>query len=372
MANFHRNSYIINRLLNCITTEDGGEGGVFSAENLLRGPRRSERAAMLPVEGGLLVNNLGLFRIFENLAEGWKPVMIESNLREVGAREQDFMRPERQKLAVAEPMMFNVSNETFVDLRFAHDLYRDEPAAMAAWKAIGQYNRFFAEHVEYYRGAKSVATLAVVLDNRSEDPATLNGLAARNILFHVLYEHELTPQKLAPYAAVALLSADLVRDRAINALETYVTAGGKVFLAPNAAAYDETGRRRERPAWFGQKHGKGEAISWQPVPPIEQLAAALKAADRPPLMRVEAPVGVLYNVTQQPKKGRLMIHLLNYLPRPVDKVVVTLSGKYEQAAQLTPDAAGNRLRILRRTDTLTEIEISPLTIYSLLALSRER
>ena len=83
---------------------------------------------MLPVDGGFLVNNIGLFRIFENLAEGWKPVMIESNLREVGVREEDFMRPERQQLAIAEPMMFNVSNETFVDLRFAHDLYRAEPA----------------------------------------------------------------------------------------------------------------------------------------------------------------------------------------------------------------------------------------------------
>ena len=93
MANFHRNSYVVNRLLNCITTEDGGESGVFATENLMHGPRRSERASMLVVDGGYLVNNVGLFRIFENLAEGWKPVMIESNLREIGAREEDFMRP---------------------------------------------------------------------------------------------------------------------------------------------------------------------------------------------------------------------------------------------------------------------------------------
>ena len=34
MANFHRDKYILNRLLNCITTEDGGEAGVFSEKNL--------------------------------------------------------------------------------------------------------------------------------------------------------------------------------------------------------------------------------------------------------------------------------------------------------------------------------------------------
>ena len=266
-------------------------------------------------------------------------------------------------------MMFNVSNETFVDLRFAHDLYRSEPAALAAWKAIGQYNRFFAEHVDYYRGAKSVATLAVVVDNRSEDPAIMNGLAARNVLFHVLYEHELTPQRLAPYAAVALISADLVRDRAVDALAAYVAAGGKVFWAPNAAAKDESGRRRQRPAWVGRKTWKRRVHS-----------SATPPADRPVGCRVEgrrsascgaqlpAPPGVLYNVTQQGENGRLLIHLLNYRQKPVAKVLVTLSGKCNEAKRLTPDAAGDPPRILRRTDALTEIEISPLAIYSLLVL----
>jgi hypothetical protein len=372
MANFHRNSYVVNRLLNCITTEDGGEAGVFSEKNLLGGLRRGERSTMLPADGGLLVNNVGLFRIFENLAEGWKPVMIESNLREVSDREEDFMRPARQQLAVAEPMMFNVSNETFVDLRFAHDLYRSEPAALAAWKAIGRYNRFFAEHADYYRGAKSVATLALVIDDRSEDPTLMNALAARNVLFNVLYEHELTPQKLAPYAAVALLSANTVRDRAIDALEAYMAAGGKVLWAPSTAAHDENGRRRQPPAWVGKKHGQGECIAWQSTPPIDRLAAELKAADRRPLVRVAAPPGVLCNVTKQIENGRLMIHLLNYRPRPVDKVLVTLSGRYEAAVRLTPDDDARPPRVVHATDALTEIEIAPLTIYSLLVLGHGR
>ena len=217
-----------------------------------------------------------------------------------------------------------------------------------------------------------MATLAVVLDNRSEGPAMMNGLAARNVLFHVLYEHELTPQRLKPYAAVALLSADTVRDRAIEALEAYVSAGGKILWAPNTAAHDEIGRRRKPPAWVGKKHGKGECIAWQTLPPIERLAAELKAADRPPLVRLAAPPGVLYNVTKQEESGRLMVHLLNYLPRPVDKVIVTLAGRYEAAARLTPDDDASPPRIVRRTDALTEIEISPLTIYSLLALGHGR
>ena len=119
MANFHRDKYTLNRVLNCLTTEDGGEAGVFSEENT---GRYGDGGAALRVDGGFLVNHIGLFRTFENLAEGWKPVMIESNFREVGVRETTFMRPERQQLATAEPMMFGIGNEAFVELRFANDL----------------------------------------------------------------------------------------------------------------------------------------------------------------------------------------------------------------------------------------------------------
>ena len=95
MANFHTRHYILNRLLNAITTEDGGEAGVFTAENLKQPVARmggrsvpnrllAQCRSMVPVEDGFLFDNIGRFRVFENLAEGWKPVAIESNQRERG------------------------------------------------------------------------------------------------------------------------------------------------------------------------------------------------------------------------------------------------------------------------------------------------
>jgi hypothetical protein len=243
---------------------------------------------------------------------------------------------------------------------------------VAAWKAIGQYNGFFAENARYYRGARSVATLAVVLDNRSEGQATMNGLAARNVLFNVLYEHELTSSKLEPYAAVVLLSADTLRAAALEALEQFVVAGGKLVAAGAAATTDEDGNARPRPDWFGQKHGRGEAIHWETLPAIEELADALRKADRPPVARIEAPPGVLYNVTRQADAGRLMVHLLNYLPRPVENVVVNVEGKYDAVALLTPDAPGEEPRISRRDDTTARIEVPRLKIYSLLVLAGKR
>jgi hypothetical protein len=369
MANFHRDKYILNRLLNCSTTEDGGESGIFSEENLKRCPRSGERSCMLKVENGYLVNGVGLFRTFENLSEGWKPTMIESNLREVGVREKNFMRPERQQLAIAEPMAFgNVSNELFVDLRFAHDLWRSEPAAMAAWKAIGQYYGFFADHTEYYRGARSVAPLAMVLDNRSEGQATMNGLAARSVLYNVLYEHELTPEKLKSYRAVGLLSASTMRDRALEAVKQYVTDGGRLLAWEGAASKDETGKSRPRPEWFGKKLGQGETTYAAKMPQIDELAATLLSAAGPPVARIDAPKGVLYNVTRQPDKGRLLVHVLNYLPHPVEKVVVRVDGKHEAVQLLTPDEAREPPRIVHTTDSATEIEIPRVKIYSVLVL----
>ena len=187
------------------------------------------------------------------------------------------------------------------------------------------------------------------------------------MLYHVLYEHELSAAKLRPYAAVALLTVDMVRNRALSALEEYVSGGGKLFVAADSARRDENGQPRPRPAWFGQKHGRGEAVYWGRVPPADELAAALRAADRPPLVRVDAPPGVLYNVTGQYSTGRLLVHLTNYLPRPVGKVVVTAPGKYKDVMLLTPDGPCEAARVVHHNDA-TEIELPRLTIYSLLVL----
>lgn len=367
MVNFHRGKYILNRLINCLTTEDGYEPGVYAAENLgvLRG---DERTAVLPVEGGFLVNQMGLFRTFENLSEGWKPAMIETNHREVGDRETHYMRPERQKLAIAEPRMFGVSSELYVELRFAHDLWFGNPDARSAWEAIGEYNRFFELHSEYYRGARSEATLAIVLDNRSEGIGLLNGLAGRKVQYHVLYEHELAPGKLDSHAAVALLSADFVRDEALSALETYVGRGGKLFMAGSAASRDELGKRRQRPQWVEAGAASGRIAIWDKVPPVDELAAALKAADRPPHVAVEAPAGVLHNVTSQAGRGRRIVHLLNYLPRPVEGITVTVKGNAGDVVFLSPDNPGMTRPVVHERGGASVIEVPRLGIYSALVI----
>jgi hypothetical protein len=363
MGNFHANTYVYNRLLNCITTEDGVEPGVYAEANVAGLPQERDRSSLLPVDGGFLVNNVGLFRLHQALSQGWKPAMIEDGHRETGVRETTPMSPERHQLALAEAMMFGISMELFVEGAFAHGLATGDPATRRIWDAIGRYNRFFADNEEYYTGARSLAKLAIVLDDRSSDVAVLNGLAARNVLYDVVYEHDLTAEKLAPYTAAALLTAQTVRDRALAALELFVARGGKLFAAADAATLDETGRRRARPAVFGR------GIYYEKLPALDGLAATLTAAAGG-AARVDAPKGVLFNAAKQTAGGRsrVLVHLLNYARTPARGVKVTVQGKYSGARLLSPDSTRVAVRALPVPGPGLEVEAPELGTYSLIVL----
>jgi hypothetical protein len=246
--------------------------------------------------------------------------------------------------------------ELFVEGAFAHGLATKDPATMEIWRAIGAYNSFFADNQEYYTGTESLAPLAIVLDDRSAGVALLNGLAARGVVFDVLYEHDLTAEKLARYSGVALLSAETIRDRALAAVENYVHKGGKLFVAANAAGTDERGNPRPRPALFAN-------ATYFPKPPsVDEVAAALGAI-RSSVVQVEAPQGVLYNVVAQPEAGRVLVHLLNYASRPAKNIKVTVPGKFLSARLLSPDSPRAVARV-----SGTSIEVPALGTYSLLVL----
>jgi hypothetical protein len=374
MVNLHKRDYIFNRLLNSMTTEDGGEAGVFSEAKVEESRWKAEQPYMLRVQGGLLGNNIGRFRIFRNLSEGWKPMAIESRMREVGRAESYVMSAERQQIVLAENMMFGVGNETFVEGKFAHGLWYRDPETMRIWNAIGVYNRFHADHEEYLTDTRSLASLAMVVDNRSDPVAELNALASRNVIYDVLYEHELTPEKLKPYAGVCLLGALYVRDRAVRALEEYVSAGGRLFVAGKAATFDEKGKARPTPAFFGRKTGKGESTvhDYQKVLPVDDLARALLAAERPPVVRVTAAPGVLYNYLEQPKQNRLVVHLLNYTASQTEPVKVAVRGSFAGSRLLTPDSPRAAARVIASSPSGMEMEVSPLKIYSIVVLDKKK
>ncbi|MEK7404549.1 MAG: hypothetical protein AAB225_05530 [Acidobacteriota bacterium] len=157
MGNFHSDTYVLNKLLNSITTEDGLEPGIYPEAHLNTARLKRERPNLQQVGDGFLVNNINLLRLHQELSEGWKPVMIEYGGRETGERFNTPISGPRHQLALAEAMMFSVAMEVFVEGAFAHGLMTRDPKAMEIWRAIGQYNRFFAANEQYYIGARPLA-----------------------------------------------------------------------------------------------------------------------------------------------------------------------------------------------------------------------
>ena len=345
MGNFHANTYVLNRLINSLTTEDGMEPGLYTTE------RPELRRRLTPLKSGSLATNIGLFRVHEALSEGWKPAMVECGVRETGDRFLGMMSPQRTQLAMAESMAFGVAHELFVEVKVARQLVTGDPAATESWRAAGAYNRFFARHEDFYTGARSRAGLAIVLDDGTANVPLLNGLAAHGVLFNVVYEHDLTATLLHRYKA-ALVAAEHVRPSARSAIEEFSTQGGKVLVM-------ETGHKNHQPP-------AANATRFQTSAPVETLAAELKRAAGEALVTLQAPEGVLCNVTEQTHPKRLVVHLLNYTLRPVEKIKLTVQGRHTWRA-ISPDADAKPPRCSGGSDDKTEVEIPSLGIYSVVA-----
>jgi hypothetical protein len=338
MANFHSAGYVLNRLLNCITTEDGVEPGLHSPSSEGYADLKQYYPYVLKISGKTLIDNIGLMRIHETLAEGWKPVIIEAGRREHAERMVGLMSAPRSQLALAEAMMFGIGYELYVEGGPAHGLVTGDSGAIEIWRAIGKYNLFFTDHQDLFVGARSRAPLAVILDDRSEGVPLLDGLAARRVLFEVIYERDVTPEALARFKAVAMLTARSVRPSALSAIDGFVRNGGHLI---------------------------------KKISPIDELASLLLESSGDAPVHLEAPDGVLYNVTEQPDKKRTLVHLLNYTLDPVGNVQLKVNGSYRAARIVSPDGEGSFSAAPSIGAGAIDLKIPQLRIYSAIVLDRK-
>jgi hypothetical protein len=331
-GNFHSNTYVLNRITNLISTEDGVEPGIYAAANVPE--RDAAKKQLVGVGDGYLVTNLGLYRVLNAFSHGWKPVIVEDGKRETSDRLARPIPARRHQLALAEAWPLGASMQLFSEGAFADGLYRGRPEAMEIWQAIGRYNRFHAANELLYVNAAPWANVAVVLDESSAGVAALNALAARNVGYRVIYEHDLTADHLLGARAVVVATADM-RPKADAAIESFKSSGGKVF------------RLSETPS-------------------IDALARQV-AASAPPPFTLEAPTGVLAVATTQNAGQRLLIHLLNYTAQPAGKVRIAIRGQVNSAALHSPDETHGTMRV-----DGANIEVPWLDTYSVIVAQMER
>jgi hypothetical protein len=370
MANFHHDTYALNRLLNCITTEDGREPGLWGEDAKNFAAIKEQLPYAQKLGARYVVNNFGLLSMHEALSEGWKPTTVEDGTRANLTRYETFMPVAHQKLALAENMAFGVPLELYVEGRPANELYTQEPGAVAVWDAVAQYNGFFAQHQELYEGAHSVAPLAIVVDDRSEGVPVLNGLAARGVPFVVVYERDVTAEMLKRYQAVALLGAQTVHESSILALADYVRDGGYLLATRDSGTLNENGAKRSRSAYFLDPEMKGTAAFLDLSIGMDAMAKALLSASGHGPVTVQAPTGVLFHVTEQRGGERRMVHLLNYTGEPAHGVTVQVDGRYASVRLLSPDGDTSLTTHYNAKAKITTAEVGTLDTFSVLVLEQ--
>jgi hypothetical protein len=312
-SNYSRDMIIYSRVENEVTSEQGWEPGIFDSQ----GPPPDQwnaSADFLKVPEGLLVLNAGLLRTLWAVSQGVRPVVLEYSNRHSGDRFLNTFSPDHQKLALAECATFNAVNAQYHESKTLRDLFFGEQVVQENWDAVAQYNAFFQKYATFYREAESLAGVAVIIDAKVSDIEFLNTLAARNVIYDVVFEQDATPENLAKY---------------------------KIAIAAPSVALHSSWKR------------------YEDLGPAELDAASPGT--------VTAPDSVVVSMNGQSRTNRLFIHLLNYASTPVLDVDLKVNGRFTSAQLLSPDADPRTIPVSTQ-GTSTQMRIPELRIYDLVVL----
>ena len=312
-SNYPRNLVIAARAENALTSEEGWEPGIFDSQ----GPppdRWNAPADFVSVSSGLLVLNAGLLRTLWAVSQGVRPVAVEYGNRHSGDRFLNTLPPAHQKLALAECAAFQAANEQYHESTALSELYFGGQPATDNWDAVAQYNAFFQKYAQFYQEPTSLAGMAVIVDTAVTDLGFLDELAARNVIYDVVFEQDAQPENLARYALV--------------------------LAAPSVPL--RSGWRRY----------------------ADETPAELEAASPGSVI---APDSVVVNIHGQSRTGLTLVHLLNYADTPVLDIELKVRGQFSSAQMLSPDIGAGSIPVIS-DGQFTHVRIPELRIYDLIVL----
>ena len=307
-SNYGRNQVIAARTENALTSEQGWEPGIFTSQ----GPppdQWNSSPDFVSVSGGLLVLNAGLLRTLWAVSQGVRPVAVEYGNRHSGDRFLNTLPPAHQQLALAECAAFHAANEQYHESTALRELFFGEQPAIDNWNAVAQYNAFLQKYAQFYQEPISLAGIAVIVDTAVTDISFLDQLAARNVIYDVVFEEDATPENLARYQIV--------------------------LAAPSVPLH--SGWRR-----------------YEDVTPVVLEAASPGT--------VAAPDSVVVNIHGQARAGRVLVHLLNYADTPVLGVDVKVRGHFSGARLFSPDVGTASMPVNGDTQ-FTQVQIPELRTY---------
>lgn len=367
--NINRPLYTIERATNVIATEDGLEPGYYDlahahevgSPDTLEPVYHDEFADITsePYDPEKLVTNIGRLRLLHAIGDGWKPVLVEFGGRRNGHRLLNQFPPLAFQLAIGEANAALCSLQGYQEGLAQRDLYFREPEVMKSVQAAGAAHGFVKKHEDHFVGARYLADVAYVMDDRIKGREFGTTLARQNVQFEVLFDEHVTSEKLQSFPCVVAHDAKLMNGPALAALTQYAHDGGHL------ATYGESGAM----TLWGQPRNDNPlrgAGPWEIVPNEEALLSFVEEHTQPRFEVLNAPY-VLFTLTSSTNtpEGGYVVHLMNYQKQALDDVRI----RCQENSLIEMLALDPQCDAVERTEKQGEWRIPKLGVYSMLIVS---
>jgi len=245
-------------------------------------------------------------------------------------------------------------------------LFRRDADALATWRSLAAYLKFSEDHAEW-RNFAPYGNLGVVLDMAGKNPDItdeyLNLLTRRHVPYRLILRSELSAASLSSFQAVLAVDLAPPTEAERKLLCDFAEKGGLVVAGPSWGDPPKDDPYAEVPL------GKGRVAVYKEDPPNpEALAKDMLDLLDPEVMGLSVfnvPSAITYATASG---GRVLVQLLNYAGRPIDRVTIRFNGNFKTARLYTPENPPLDLSVRATGNGRTELLIPKLTAWGAVLL----
>jgi hypothetical protein len=292
------------------------------------------------------------------LGTEWRPIWI--NQQPNPTSQGDYVRCVADAAVAGGRWMVSIDD----DLRAR--LFRKDSDALGTWRSIAAYLQFSQDHAEWHRFAP-YGNLGIILDLAGKNPDIsdeyLNLVTRRHVPYRLILRSELTAASLSSFQAVLAVDLAPPTDAERKLLCDFAERGGLVVAGPSWGDPPKDDPYSELPL------GKGRVAVYKEDPPNpESVAKDMLDLLDPEVMGLSVfnvPSAITYATASG---GRVLVQLLNYAGRPIDRVTIRFNGSFKTARLYTPENPPLDLSVRATGNGRTELLIPKLTAWGTVLL----
>ena len=295
-------------------------------------------------------SNIWLVRSFR-FGKEWRPIWVNQDPNP--ASEGDYIRCVADAAVAGGRWMVALDD----DLRVK--LFHRNADALGAWRRMGAYLKFAEDHAEWRQFAP-FGNLGIVIDN-SDLEEYLNLIARRQVPYRLIRRNALSAASLASFKAVVAFATPTEAERKI--LRDFAEQGGVVVTGPSWGDAPKDDAYAESPL------GKGRVVVYKD-PDSETVAKDMQDLLAPEVIGLNTfnvPSAITYASTSD---NRVLIQLLNYAGRPIERITLRFNGIFKQARLYTPENAPVDLVATEAQNGRTEVLIPNLAAWGAVLLEK--